>query len=277
MHSITDAYLSIAAQLSASLGPSTVAALHLPPAPGRKDAEFCALELDDGSIGFSYIKLQGTEARLRARYGDNGVSGMPAAGLAQQLGSTDAVTKTLAFAAINALSQQLFSRAQWQPPTSIDPLGHIDAQPNEHIGMIGLFPPLLPEIKKSGARLTVLELRQSLVRDEDNVRVTLDPAELGSCEKVVSTCTVMLNDTLDDVLARCRAAKRFVIVGPTAGCVPDPLFARGVHAVGGRRVVDRDRFLAAFCAGKKWSAHANKYVLTADNYPGLDELMARIN
>ena len=36
-----------------------VRALHLPPLPwnGRKDGEFAALELDDGSLGLSYVCL----------------------------------------------------------------------------------------------------------------------------------------------------------------------------------------------------------------------------
>ena len=36
-----------------------VRALHLPPpsAAGSKDGEFCALELEDGAIGLSYVLL----------------------------------------------------------------------------------------------------------------------------------------------------------------------------------------------------------------------------
>ncbi|MBE7419556.1 MAG: hypothetical protein HS128_17775 [Ideonella sp.] len=277
MQPITDLYIELAERIARRLGAPRVRALHLPPATGTKEAEFCALELDDGSIGFSYIQLEGTEAPLREQHRARSLAGTEALALARGFAATgDAVARALGFAAINALSQQLFARSGWVPPAGGDPLGAIDPQRGEHIGMIGLFTPLVPAIARAGARLTVLELKAALVRDEPQLRVTTDPAELATCEKVVSTCTVILNDTLDAVLAACRTARHFAIVGPTAGCVPDPLFTRGVHTLGGRRVVDRERFLHAFGSGGKWGAHATKTVIARDDYPGIDRLLAAV-
>ena len=142
--------------------------------------------------------------------------------------------------------------------------------------MIGYFRPLIPDVEAAQARLTVLELKPELAGMHGNVRVTLDPADLASCEKVLSTCTVMLNDTLDSVLAACSGARQFVIVGPTAGCVPDPLFERGVAALGGRRVTDIEGFRAAFSKGAKWGPYASKYVIARADYPGIDKLFERI-
>jgi uncharacterized protein len=274
MQPITDLYVALAERMAARLGAPRVRALHLPPPTGTKEAEFCALELDDGSIGFTYLQLADTEAPLRDRHGGHSLGGVEAFALAREFKGADPVARTLAFAAINALSQQLFTRAGWVPAASGDPLGAIDPQQGEHIGMIGLFRPLVPIVARSGARLTVLELKDTLVRDSAHFRVTLDPAALATCEKVVSTCTVLLNDTLDDVLAACRRARRFAIVGPTASCVPDPLFARGVDTLGGRRVTDRERFLEAFRSGGKWGEHASKYVLAREGYPGIERLLA---
>lgn len=275
MRPITDVYVTLAERIAVRLGSPRVRSLHLPPPAGAKHAEFCALELDDGSIGFSYIQLEGTEAPLRER-GGRGLPGLEAAALARGFAGADPVARALGFAAINALSQQLFARAGWAPSARGDSLGTLDPRPGEHIGMVGLFPPLLPAIERSGARLTVLELNRALVGAAASYRVTLDPAELASCDQVVSTCTVLLNDTLDDVLAACRGARRFTIVGPTASCVPDPLFARGVAALGGRRVADGERLLQAFGHGEKWGAYARKYVLAREDYPGIEQLMARV-
>jgi len=276
MQKVHEAYVQLAERIAARLGGPRVRALHLPPPSAGKDAEFCALELEDGAIGLSYIRLAGTEAALRERYGTSDLRGVEAAALAQDFAAADPVARTLGMAAVNALSQSLFTHAGWQPSASGDPLGAIDPQPGEHIGMIGLFAPLVPAILNAGARLTVLELKPELVREEGALRVTLDPAALRDCGKVLSTCTVLLNDTLDEVLAGCRHARYFVLVGPTAGCVPDPLFERGVHALGGRRVVDRERFLDAFRSGGKWGPHAAKYVLAREDYPGVEALLARL-
>lgn len=280
MPTITDRYVALAERIAARLGNPRVRTLHLPPleSAAAKDAEFCAIELEDGSIGFSYMRIGAVEPSLRTRpdAGARVLAGMEAAALARGYAGGDPVGKALGFAAINALSQQLFSRANWTPPDADDSLGEIEPKAGEHIGMIGLFPPLIPRVSKARARLTVLELRPELAGEHEDFRVTLDPASLASCEKVISTCTVMLNDTLDAVLAACRNARHFAIVGPTAGCVPDPLFARGVHTIGGRRVVDAEGFRDAFCKGKKWGSFASKYVIGRKDYPGIDWLLERI-
>jgi hypothetical protein len=233
MPTIAAVYVAFAERIAARLGSPRVRALHLPPAQSAaaKDAEFCAIELEDGSIGFSYLLIGAVEPLLRL-YPEAGVlAGMEAAVLARGFADRDPAAKALGFAAINALSQQLFSRAGWEPSAAGDSLGEIEPKRGEHIGMIGLFRPLVPRVNEAGARLTVLELRPELAGEHADFRVTLDPADLASCDKVVSTCTVMLNDTLDAVLAACRNARHFAIVGPTAGCLPDPLFARGVDTM----------------------------------------------
>jgi uncharacterized protein (DUF4213/DUF364 family) len=195
--------------------------------------------------------------------------------LARGYAGNDPAGKALGFAAINALSQQLFSRANWMPSPADDSLGEIQPKCGEQIGMIGLFQPLIARVKEAGARLTVLELRPELAGEHENYRVTLDPADLASCEKVVSTCTVMLNDTLDAMLAACRNARQLSIVGPTAGCIPDPLFALGVDSTGGRRVVDTEGFRDAFRKGERWGSFTSKYVIARRDYPGIDWLLER--
>ena len=276
MPPIASSYVALAERIAARLGSPRVRALHLPPQETGKDAEFCALELEDGSIGFSFVKIGDVEPLLRKHPDIGAFAGMEAAVLARGYAGSDPAGKALGFAAISALSQQLFSRANWVPSPADDSLGEIEPRRGEHIGMIGLFRPLLARVKEAGARLTVLELRPELAGEHENYRVTLDPADLASCEKVVSTCTVMLNDTLDAMLAACRNAGQLSIVGPTAGCIPDPLFALGVDTVGGRRVLDTAGFRDAFCKGERWGNFTCKYVIARQDYPGIDWLLERV-
>jgi len=266
----------LAERISTRLGSPRVRALHLPhkdPTLGI-DAEFCALELDDGSIGFSFILMGDTERRLRAGVSSDVYTGLDALALARVYAQADPVAKAIGFAAINALSQSLFSRANWIPPPAGDSLGQLEPREGEHIGMIGLFPPLMARVSEAHARLTVLELRPELAGEHEGYRVTLDPADLATCEKVISTCAVMLNDTLDAVLDACRGARYLAMLGPTAGCVPDPLFDRGFDNIGGRRVADGEGFRDAFREGKKWGSFAYKYSISRQEYPGIDALLA---
>ncbi len=277
MSTIAALYVALAERVAARLGSPRLRALHLPSTPDAavEDPRFCAAELEDGSIGFSFVLGDAVEPLLRAHRAAGGFGGVEAAALARGFAAGDPGGKALGFAAINALSQSLFARAHWVPAAAGSSLGAIEPRCGEHVGMIGLFPPLVADVKEAGARLTVLELRPELAGEHADYRVTLDPAALATCDQVISTCTVMLNDTLDAVLAACRRARHFAIVGPTAGCLPDPLFARGVDSVGGRRVLDAAGFLRAFRSGEKWGSCAGKYVIARQDYPGLDWLLER--
>jgi uncharacterized protein (DUF4213/DUF364 family) len=253
--------------------------LHLPPPqtgdPDANKGEFCALELDDGSLGLSYVRLDDMLARLRDGADGLGLAGADALDVARRYAGADSCARTLGFAAANALTRCLFDRAGFRPDDSTDSIGQMQPQAGEQIGMIGLFRPLLGRILQSGARLTVVELKAELAGDAEGYRVTLDAAELATCSKVVSTSTLLLNDTLDRMLEHCRHARWFAMVGPSAGCLPDALFARGVTLLGGSRVIDRAGFIDALERGEKHSAFAAKFALTADNYPGFAALLAR--
>ncbi|WP_407277998.1 DUF364 domain-containing protein [Aromatoleum evansii] len=265
----------------AACGPlPRVRALHLPPAtvdplPGDR-GEFCALELDDGSLGLSYVLLDDTLARMRAGEGGFALAGADALELARAYVGGSGIMRTLGFAAANALTRCFFDRAGYRPDTSADSIGGLDPQPGERIGMIGLFTPLIGRILKCGAQLTVVELKAELAGDRDGYRVTLDPAELAGCGKVLSTSTLLLNDTLDHMLGYCRDARWFAMIGPSAGCLPDALFARGVTLLGGSWVHDRAGFVDALRSGGERGEYARKFAIAANAYPGFETLLARI-
>ena len=276
--SVAHRYGALAGDISAALATPKIRAFHLPPKrpPGVKQCEFCALELDDGSIGLTYVSLGDTVAVMQDLVNPADLAGRPALAVAEGYARDDAVSRALGFAAINALSQALFAKAGWQPDEAADSLGELKPQAGERIGMVGLFPPLVPSITAARADLTVLEMRADLAGRRDGFRVTLNPAEMADREKVVSTCTIMLNHTVDAVLAACRGARYLAIVGPTAGCIPDPLFDHGVKALGGRRITDGAGFRDALLAGGKWGEFACKYSIFADSYPGVDSLLRRV-
>ncbi len=277
--SFADDYLGQLDRFAAAGPLPRVRALHLPPAPSAdasaNKGEFCALELDDGSLGLSYVLLDDTLARLRTTGDELGLAGADALAVARRYASADSFARTLGFAAANALTRCLFERAGFAPPASRDSIGEMEPRAGEHIGMIGLFRPLLGRVLESGARLTVVELNPALAGAAEGYRVTLDAAELESCDKVVSTSTLLLNDTLDRMLGHCRAARWFAMVGPGAGCLPDALFARGVTLLGGNWIVDAAGFVDALRRGESTSPCSRKTALTPATYPGFAALLAR--
>jgi uncharacterized protein (DUF4213/DUF364 family) len=94
---------------------------------------------------------------------------------------------------------------------------------------------------------------------------------------VLSTSTVLLNHTLEGVLAACRSARHLALLGPGAGCLPDGLFARGVTLLGGSWVVDAAAFKQALATGAPWGRATRKFALARNDYPGLKALLASVD
>jgi uncharacterized protein len=257
-----------------------VRALHLPPAAlvDTKAGEFCAIELEDGSLGLTYVLLDAATRRLVTDGGAPGLGleGADALMLARWFTESPGAKRALGFAVVNALTRCLFDRAGYVPGASPDSIGMLDPSPADHIGMIGLFPPLVNDIVRSGAKFTVVELRSELAGNHAGYRVTLDRNELATCNKVIATSTILLNGSLDAMLSACRQAQGFSVIGPGAGCLPDPLFSRGVTLMGGTWITDRDAFFHALRSGASWTAAARKFAIRREDYPGFNALVGRV-
>lgn len=265
-----------AQRIDAALGPARVQRVVLPPLadkPGR-EGEFCAVQLDDGSVGLAFTLLDGALAALHARGQQDGRAAME---LVRGYAAGDGAARALGLATINALTRRLFDRAGFVSDDSIDSFGSLALEPGDRLGMVGHFTPLIEQARALGIPVTVLELKAELVREEPDLVVTLDPARLAGCNKIVSTSTLLLNDTFEAVAGCWRGAEAVAIVGPSAGCPPDPLFAAGVSAVGAAWVVDAEAFLARCAAGAKWGETSRKVTLTPQRYPGLDALLASLH
>ncbi|MCW5631703.1 MAG: hypothetical protein KIT17_00045 [Rubrivivax sp.] len=265
-------------EIAPALGAPRVEALHLPPPPadGSRRGEFAAVELDDGAVGLVYVLLERTLARLRAGEVLPDLVGVPALQVAAWMDGPCGIRRTLGWSVAQALAHSLMRRARWQPPPAGDSLGGLAPGPRDHLGLVGLFGPLMERLVRSGARITVVELRPELVGRHDGYEVTLDTSALAACNKVLATGTLLINDTLDVVLAHTRRAERVAIVGPTVGGLPDALFARGVHVLGGTWVDQPAAFVQALVAGQESGGAARKFTLAAEEWPGWRALLARL-
>lgn len=274
----SDELLAITDAIASALPLPVVKRIHIPPyrlRPGR-ECEFSAVQLADGSTGIAYTLLEDGLAQVQAARDDARLIGSDPARLAQRFASPRMADRVLGLAAINAISQHFFRRAGFAPDYATNSFGSLNLGPGDHLGMIGFFGPLVDQCHDNDVALTVLELDEALVRNAAGLEVTLNPGRLATCDKIVSTSTVLLNGTLDDVLAQASHAATFVIVGPSAGCVPDPLFARGVSTVGGAEVIDPEAFMSVCSALEPWGGTTRKYCIQrGPSYPGFGTLLER--
>ncbi|WP_439114453.1 Rossmann-like domain-containing protein [Hydrogenophaga sp.] len=276
-HTIAQSLLDQLTLLAQRFAPPRVAQLHVPQrpdTPGEHDAEFCAIELEDGAFGLSYVLLGDTLNALSASHGagTRPLAGANPLALAQALPHGSAVQRALALAAINALTDSVWRQVGYEPPPAGNSLGDIRLTPQDHLGMIGFFPPLVRRVAEAGGRLSVVEMDQAMVARQreryPDVHIGLDRAMLAPCNLVVGTSTMLLNDTLDDMLAAAPQATRFAVIGPSAGLWPDALFERGVTLLGGTQVVDAKGFREAMGLGESWSQATRKFAIARDTWPG---------
>ena len=255
-----------------------VARLHVPrrgAAGGEHDAEFCAIELEDGAFGLSYVLLGDTLDALLRTHDNGGVAPLAGADpmlLARRLHGGSPVERAVALAVVNALTDSVWRRVGYEPPPAGNSLGDVVLGPQDHLGMIGFFPPLVQRVADAGGRLSVVEMNPEMVARQHerypNITIGLDRALLAPCNLVVGTSTMLLNHTLDDMLAAAPNAQRFAVIGPSAGLWPDALFERGVTLLGGTRVTDPATFTAAMAAGESWSSATRKFAIARDGWPG---------
>ena len=121
----------------------------------------------------------------------------------------------------------------------------------------------------SAIPVTVIEKDKGYLDYEGLVDVTLDVRALKRCDRVLITASTLLNDSLDSVLASCAADARIALIGPTAGCLPDPFFARGIDVVGGSRVADLCSLKKHMEYGENWGDSVIKYCISRNDYRSL--------
>lgn len=274
--SIADEWLQAIHRLSERAALPRVRAVHVPqdPEPGKRSS-FCAVELEGSTTGLAYIALEGTRERL-FQLDLQALAGADPLQLAAGFATQDGAARALGFATLNALARWLFDRSGFEPPHSRDSLGGIVPEAGGRIGMVGLFEPLVQRIRDAGAHLTVLELPPRPEVESPAYRLSHDPAQLRECSQVLCTSTVLLNDSFESLRAQCAAANVFVLIGPGASCLPDPLFTRGVTRLAGSWVLDPAGVFDALATGRSWSEHARKFELAPQDYPGFEALLARL-
>lgn len=273
--SLCSELFELAVQAAAvALPPPIADTLIADPSPDPvRNAEFGMLSLTDGSAGLYYAWLGPSQADMRARFPDGSLVGHTALDVARHfLGGSDA-ERSVGVAAINALTEHCYRRAGYAPPLARDSFAGLALEAGDHLGLVGNFPSLIRQAVARGVRVSVLERKAHMLRDDGAVVISLAPSVLATCNKILCTGATLLNDSLDEVLGHCRQAEVIALLGPTVGFFPDPVFARGIDCVAGTRVLDTPGARARLHAGDKLGDCAQRTLIRRADYPGLRALL----
>ena len=274
--SIATDYLQLMQSIGTKLPIPPIREIHIAPYDPDpiKSSKFGAVVLTDDTVGLTYTGLGDDLAMLQDRRRYEFLIDESPVQMADLYIREEGWCKVLGMAAINAISQYLFSQAGYALPTGGKTLAHLDLDQGDHVGMVGYFPPLVEQVRTLGLPLTVIELDEQWLQNDEQFEVTRESEKLNNCNKIICTGTVLVNQTIDNLLPHFGNAKQIFIVGPTVGCLPDPLFDRGITQLGGCRVLDHARFLQLWATQQRWRDTTGRYVLSRDSsYPGCLQLL----
>ena len=126
---------------------------------------------------------------------------------------------------------------------TIDLMGLV---PGDRVAMVGLFPPLLDRVRRTGAQLAVIE------RDENKPGIS-DPGEirrvLKGCSVAIITATTLLNDTIEDVVNALGQPRHVALLGPSTPACVEAFQDCGIHHLGGASVVNEREVLRVVAEG----------------------------
>ena len=270
--SLQDEFRKMITGLTTKFAVPPIADIFIPPfynGGQPKEAEFIAICLKGGAAGISYVLLPDDKMEAYTTLRPSVFVGKDPLELALEFGNDDPVKEMIGLAAINAICQQVMWETRFAVDTATDSLGLLSVSPGDRIGMVGLFLPLIKTIQNAGANLIVVEKKAALIQEFPGLPITLDPSELGACNKILCTSTTVLNHSLDEVLTCCSPDAFVSVIGPTAGYFPDALFARGVDVVGGRVVKDGPAFLQLLAGKKRWGDATRKTCFRKETYAGI--------
>ncbi|NKB35910.1 MAG: hypothetical protein GKR93_01905 [Gammaproteobacteria bacterium] len=230
------------------------------PSPDR-DSEFGIVVLEDQSAGLYYAWMGESQVGMNQRYKVEEFIGLHPLQVVELYRSDDEADRSIGLAAVNAISQSVIRQSRIELPSAADSMGELDLQPGDHLGMVGFFPSLVRKLTAENIQLTIIEKKKHVIESHTDLNMTSETSALRHCNKILSTASTLLNDSLDEVLAHSKAAEIVVVVGPTAGFLPDPLFARGVSAIGGSQIVDVEIAIQRLSRKQALGDAARKYLL----------------
>ena len=209
----------------------------LPRAEGRHVADvriglgYTAVLLDNGNAGLAYTFLDEATGGCSVYRNIRPLAGRPAEDLLALFTAGGRIEAALALATANAL----FNRPEgaYQPG---DILQHLPIGPEDRVGMVGHFGPLVPAIRKQAAALHIFE--QIALPQGSLLPVAAAEDLLPRCQVALLTSTALINATADHLLVWAAGCREIVFLGASTPLCVDVFQDTGVTLLSGVTVVD---------------------------------------
>ena len=213
---------------------------------------YTAVLLDNGNCGLAYT-LHEKEYESCCVMPDAGrLAGRKAADLIPWIKSPDVTTSAVGLATLNAILPT--------PSAAVesDILDLFSFSPEDTVGMIGYFGPLVEPIKKHVRALHIFERKAEPEYEILPESATRDL--LPKCQAIIMSATTILNHTMDGLLDLSKNAREIAILGPSTPFIPEIFSRYGVTILSGIEITDPSRVLqiVSEAGGTRQFLHATR-------------------
>jgi hypothetical protein len=211
---------------------------------------YTAVQLDSGPAGVAYTFRQDLPGGCSVFQGLRPLAGRRAGDLVSRLNSEEKLESAVALATVNALVNQGL-----EGTLPGDMLEILELRPDDRVGMVGYFSPMIPTLEKRVKKLLVFEEQTAI----PGVMVAKEALQaLSGCQVALITSTTLINDTLDDLLSACRACREVVLLGASTPLLSQVFEKTPVTWLSGVEVVDPQAILQIVSEGGGMRFFTNK-------------------
>lgn len=170
------------------------------------------------------------------------LSGKGAWELLSFLDSSNRIEAAVALATANALAN-VFS----DPMVEGDILEHLSVHPEDRVGMVGYFGPVLPRLREQTAKILIFEqIKEStkdLLPEEEAYRL------LPQCQIAIITSTTFINHSVDRLIEAAKGCREVVLLGASTPLVREVFLGSPVTYLSGVVVREPDEILRIVSEG----------------------------
>ncbi|TFF88763.1 MAG: hypothetical protein EU549_02395 [Promethearchaeota archaeon] len=160
--------------------------------------------------------------------------------------------KGLGISCINAISQYLLFKNDYKIQSDENKIAGIEFVPRISVGLIGAITPIIRKLEKMNVNRIFLKENDiyKIPKNINNLIITKNLDFLEELDILLITGSSVANDSIDRILKLSKSCKENVLIGPTAGFIPDPFFKEGITRIAGMRIIDSDKTFNVIINGK---------------------------
>jgi len=187
---------------------------------------YTAVLLEDGAAGVAYTFRDQLSRGCSVFHGERPLASRSAHELLSYIYSNDCIEAAVGLATANALANHS------RPDLAYGDLLHnIEIKPDDTVGMVGFFAPLIPSIRAKAASLKIFERVKH--RTEELLPEELAAEQLPDCQVALITSTAIINHTMDVLLDISQSCREVILLGASTPLVGEILKETPVTCLSG--------------------------------------------